>query len=283
MNVGFLGTGIMGAPMVRNLRRAGHDVRVWNRTRAKAEPLAQDGATIAATPAEAVAGVEVVVTMLADGPAVESVMAEAASAATGATWWQASTVGIAAHERLAAIAAEHGLGIVDGPVLGTRLPAELGKLVVLASGEDADVERCAPLFEAVAAKTIRLGAAGEGTRLKLVLNHWIAGLVALLGETVAFAEAIDVDPAQFLATIDGGPLDSAYAQMKGKAMLERSYDPSFTLALAAKDVRLVLEAAETAGLSLGLAPAIGERFAAAIDAGHGDEDLAACVEASRPR
>src|SRR3954447_902303 len=120
MKIAFLGTGIMGAPMARHLVEGGHDVAVWNRTAEKARPLGELGARVAADPADAMAGVEVVVTMLTDGAAVEDVMRDAAPAAPdGTTWWQASTVGIDGTESLVALAEEHGLALVDAPVLGT--------------------------------------------------------------------------------------------------------------------------------------------------------------------
>ena len=133
--VSVLGTGIMGAAMARNLARAGHTVRVWNRTRAKAEPLAADGAYVADSPAEAVQGADVVLTILYDGPAALDVMREAAPALrSGAAWVQSTTAGVEAITDLAAFAAEHGLVFYDAPVLGTRQPAEAGQLTVLAAG-----------------------------------------------------------------------------------------------------------------------------------------------------
>src|SRR4051794_10595543 len=172
MKITFLGTGIMGAPMARHLAQTGNEVTVWNRTADKARPLAEHGASVAEDPAAAMAGAEVVVTMLTDGEAGEDVMREAAPAAPdGTIWWQASTVGLSGSEALAALAEEHGLIYVDAPVLGTRAPAEEGALVVLASGDDAALERLAPLFDAVGSKTIRLGAAGAGTPLQLVMKH----------------------------------------------------------------------------------------------------------------
>ncbi len=135
LTVSVLGTGIMGAAMARNLARAGHFVRAWNRTRAKAEPLAADGAHIAETPAEAVRGADVVLTMLYDGAAVREVMREAApglrTLRSGGAWVQSTTVGIEAVAELAALAREHGLVFYDSPVLGTRQPAEAGQLTVL--------------------------------------------------------------------------------------------------------------------------------------------------------
>src|SRR5690349_1807222 len=168
MNIAFLGTGIMGAPMARHIAAAGHDVTVWNRTREKAEGI--EGVSVADTPADAVEDAEVVVTMLSDGDAVEEVWhatrGQGGSAATrdpDVVWWQASTVGIEATERLQALATGP---FVDAPVLGTKQPAEDGKLTVLASGPADALDKLTPLFEAVAAKTVRLGEAGEATRAK---------------------------------------------------------------------------------------------------------------------
>lgn len=199
----------MGAPMARNTAAAGLDVRVWNRTRAKAEAV--EGAAVAASPEEAVAGADLVVTMLADGDAVTAAME-------------------------------------DG-----------GTLAALPDG-----------------------AAGTATRAKLVLNHWVLTLTEGVAETVAFAETLDVDPQLWLDAIEGGPLDSAYAQMKGEAIMSRSLEPAFSLALALKDAGLVLEAAERHDHRAALAEVIEAQMAAAITAGHGDEDMAATYFASRP-
>jgi len=197
-------------------------------------------------------------------------------------WWQASTVGIEATERLKGMAGD--AAFVDGPVLGTKQPAEKGELTVLASGRGRD--RLGPVFDAVAARVVDLGdEVGAGSRLKLVLNAWIVALVESLAETVAFAEGIGVDPRRFLEVIDGGPMGPAYAQLKGKAMIERSFDPSFTLSLAAKDAGLVAEAAAAAGMELPLPGLVRDQMRKAIDSGHGDKDmaatfLAACLERS---
>ena len=273
MILAVLGTGIMGAPMARNLARAGHDVRVWNRSAHKAEGL---GATVAASPAEAAEGAEVVLTMLADGPAVESVM-DGVRLAGDQVWWQASTVGVEAIERLAGMAGE--AAFVDGPVLGTRQPAEKGELTVLASGPGRD--RLAPVFDPVAARVIDLGGeAGASSRMKLVLNAWLVALTEGLAESIALAEGLGSDPRKFLEILDGAPMGSPYAQLKGRAMIERSFDPSFSLKLAAKDAGLVAEAAAAAGLELPLPRVIREQMEKAIEAGHGDEDMAATFLAS---
>lgn len=281
--IAVLGTGIMGGAMARNLVAAGLEVHVWNRTRDRAEAI--EGATVAGSPAEAAADCPLVLTMLSDGSAVDEVMTgeggALAAMGAGAVWIQSSTVGVAWCDRLAAAAAEAGVGFVDAPVLGTRQPAEKGELIVLAGGDEALRPRCAPAFEAVGKKTAWVGGVGAASRLKLVVNNWIVGLLGALGESIALAEKLDVDPATFLETIAGGPLDAGYAQLKGKAMIAGEYPPAFPLALAHKDARLVIEAAEASGLDLRAIRGVAELFARAEERGRGDEDMAALVEALR--
>jgi 3-hydroxyisobutyrate dehydrogenase len=275
MKIAWLGTGIMGAPMARHVAQAGNEVIAWNRTREKAQGI--DGVEVADSPQEAVRDAEVLVTMLADGDAVEEVVGQL-TPDSDVIWWQASTVGIEATERLR----QRGFTYVDAPVLGTKQPAEEGKLTVLASGPDEARERCDPIFDAVAQKAVWLGDAGTGTRMKLVINSWLLSLVEGLAETIAFAEGIDIDPSQFLDAISGGPIDNPYAQMKGRMMVERSFEPSFKLELAAKDARLVLEAIERHDLHLPMLEAIRLQLEKAARE-HGDEDMAAAYLASAPK
>lgn len=281
MRVTILGTGTMGAPMARNLARAGHEVRAYNRTRERAEPLAADGVAVCDTAAGAARGADVVITMVADGDAVASLVEPALDAFGDAVWAQMSTVG-AAGERLATMAEAAGVAIVDAPVLGTRQPAEAGQLTVLVSGAAEPKRRCAPVFDAVGSKTVDLGdELGAATRLKLVVNAWLVSLVEGLAETIQLAEGIGVDPQRFLDVIDGGPMGPPYARLKGTMMIERAYEPSFSLRWALKDARLVEEAAGAAGVDLPLIHTIAARLQQAVDAGHGDEDMAAAVEAGR--
>jgi 3-hydroxyisobutyrate dehydrogenase len=281
MRVAVLGTGIMGAPMARNLRSAGHDVSAWNRSAEKAQPLAEDGVEVAGSIAEAVSGADVVITMLSDADAVEAVAGEALDALDGAVLAQMSTIGLDATERLARRAEEAGVPFVDAPVSGTKQPAEQGQLLVLASGPDDVRERVEPVFDAVGSKTVWLGGAGAGQRLKLVLNAWLLGMTEALAESIALAEALEVDPKQFLETIDGAPVGAPYAQLKGPMMIEREFPPAFPLALAAKDAGLALDAAEAAGLRLAALEAVREQMRSAVKAGHGDDDMAATIQASR--
>jgi 3-hydroxyisobutyrate dehydrogenase len=275
-NVAVLGTGIMGAPMARNIASAGHTVRAWNRTREKAQPLAEHGIEVVDAPADAVAGADVVVTMLADGNAVLAVAEDVLPQwPDGAVWAQCSTVGIVWTERLAALAAEHGVPYVDCPVLGTRQPAESGQLTVLAA-TSADVrDRVQPIFDAIGQRTVWMDEVGDATRLKLVANSWVVVLTAGVAETLALARALGVPGERFLELIAGGPLDSAYAQTKGKAMLSGSFEPSFTLELARKDVALVLEAVQETGVEAPVASGVARAFDRAIEAGHGGDDMAA--------
>ena len=261
----------MGAPMARHLAEAGHEVRLWNRTREKAEEV--EGVTVADSPSDAAAGAEVVVTMLADGDAVAAVAPELVTGE--ALWVQMSTIGLEATSHAMSIASRRGAPFVDAPVLGTRQPAEEGQLVVLASGPGDAIEQAQPIFDAVGSKTVKLGQTDEATRMKLVLNAWLVSLVEGLAETIALAQSIDVDPNRFLEIIDGAPMGTPYAQLKGKAMIAREFPPSFPLSLAHKDARLVLAAAEDAGLELPAVREVERQFARAAGDGHGDEDMAA--------
>jgi 3-hydroxyisobutyrate dehydrogenase len=271
--VAFLGTGIMGFPMARNLAAAGFDVRAWNRTRGKAEPLAEHGVTVVGTPAEAAEGADVLVTMLAAADAVAESVRDVRDVPV---WAQMSTVGLQATERLTALADEHGMAYVDAPVLGTKKPAEDAQLVVLAAGPAHLRDRLDPIFAAVGREKRWLGdTPGAATRLKVVLNHWILGLTENIGETLAFSRALDVDPALVLGTVEGGAMDSPYLQMKGRAILEEAFDPSFPLRLAVKDADLVLEASREAGIDLPLIEVVRRQFERAVELGHADEDMAA--------
>jgi 3-hydroxyisobutyrate dehydrogenase len=282
--VAVLGAGgTMGLPMARNIAKGGIGVRAWNRSAGKAEPLAGDGAEVLESAGEAARGVDVILTILSDADAVLETMREAAeSTGDGATWLQMSTIGIEGTERCAELADQKDLVLVDAPVVGTKAPAEEGELLVLGSGPDDARERCEPIFEAIGQKTAWLGEAGSGTRMKLVINSWLVSVLEGLAETIAFAEGIGVNPATFLETLDGGAMNLPYAQMKGKMMIERSFDPSFKLSLAAKDAGLVLEAAERHDLELPLLETIKRQLDSAAEE-HGEKDMAATFLAITPR
>jgi 3-hydroxyisobutyrate dehydrogenase len=277
LTVAVLGTGVMGAPMARNIANAGLTVRAWNRTTDRARALEDDGATVVERPEEAVDGADVALTMLADAAATLDV-AEAILPALrdDAVWLQAGTIGIAAIERCAQLARDRGVALVDAPVLGTRKPAEDGALTVLASGSDEAVGRCEPIFRAVGAKTVRLGSeAGRGTRLKLAVNTWVLALTEGTAEAFALAKALGLGLGEMIEALDGSPTDAPYFRMKAKLMDDGEYPASFTLRLAAKDAALMERAAEQAGADLPLVRAVAKRLAEGVEAGYGEEDMAA--------
>ncbi|WFB11803.1 NAD(P)-dependent oxidoreductase [Streptomyces sp. LX-29] len=283
-SVAVLGTGIMGAPMARNLARAGLDVRVWNRTRAKAEPLAEAGARVADTPAEAVDGADAVLTMLYDGAAVLDTMGRAAPALRpGALWIQSTTAGVEALVGLSRLAAERGLVFIDAPVLGTRQPAESGQLIVLAAGPEPVRPALAPLFDAIGSRTVWVGddgAQSTASSLKLVVNSWVLALNNATGEALALARGLDVDPRHFLDAVAEGPLDNGYLRVKAQQILTGDLTPSFATATAEKDARLIVAAGERTGVRLDLAAAGADRFHRAVSQGHGLDDMAASYYAS---
>lgn len=277
--VTVLGTGTMGAGMARNLIGAGLDVTVWNRSPDRARELGDAGARTATDAAEAVAGADVVVTMLFDAGSVAEVMEWALPAvAPGAVWVQTSTVGLEATDRLAELAARHDVAFLDAPVLGTRGPAEQGTLTVLASGPPELRDAVAPVLDAIGARTVWVGERpGDAHKLKLVANSWVLSVITGTAQAVALAAALDLDPQQFLDAIAGGPTDSPYAQLKGKAMIAGEFPVSFALSGAAKDGRLIAEAMRDADVDDTLMAAVLTLFGAAEDAGHGGEDMAAVV------
>jgi 3-hydroxyisobutyrate dehydrogenase len=284
LTVAVLGTGVMGGPMGRNIARAGLTVRAWNRTTDRARPLEEDGATVLERPEEAVDGADVALTMLADAHATLEV-AEAILPAMrdDAVWLQAGTIGIAAIERCAELARERGVAMVDAPVLGTAKPAQDGALTVLAAGPDDAVERCAPIFDAVGQKVVRVGAEpGRATRLKLAVNAWVLALTQGTAEAVALGKGMGVELEQMVEALDGSPTDSPYFRMKSKLMDDGEYPASFTLRLAAKDAALMAEAASQAGVDAPMLRTIAQRLAEGVDAGYGDEDMAATYRLSAP-
>lgn len=286
LSVAVLGTGIMGAAMARNLLKAGHRVAVWNRDGAKTESLAADGARRAANPAEAVDAADVVLTMLYDAEAVQQVMRSAAPGLRrGTAWVQSTTVGVQDVAALADLAAELGVELVEAPVSGTRAPAEAGKLLVLAAGPEPLRGRVAPVLDAIGARTIWTGvdpSKGSAARLKLVVNSWVVAASNAAGEVVALAQALGVDPQQFLDVVDGGPLDLPYLRMKMDLIIKDALEPaSFAVDTARKDAHLIVDAAAEYGLKLDGAEASAARLDRVAEQGRSKQDMAAAYHASR--
>lgn len=277
MRVAVLGTGAMGAGMAQSLLREGIDVVVWNRTPERAQRLADAGAEVASDPAAAVTGADVVVAILFDAAATLDVMTTALPAmAEDAVFVQCATVGIEGAAQAAAVAAEHGVAFLDCPVLGTKAPAEQGKLVMLASGDRSLLQRVQPAFDAMGTKTVWAGdEPGNGSRLKLACNAWIATLAAAIGQSFALAKSLGVDQQLILDAFDGSAAGSPYLQAKGKAILDSSFAPQFSVDGVRKDTGLIRDAIVASGLSTVLVDGVRAAFDAASEAGHGDEDMAA--------
>ena len=280
--------GTMGRAMARNLARAGFTIRAWNRSPEKAQPLTADGAEVCDSAADAARGATVILTMLADADAdaVTGAMegdagALAAELGLEPVWLQMSTIGETGTERCIELARGAELEFVDAPVLGTKQPAEQGTLVVLASGPDRLRDRLAPMLDAVGGRTMWVGGAGRGSRLKLATNAWLVAVVEGAAETLALARGLELDPSLVLDAVAGGPLDLPYLQMKGRAMIEGNFELSFRLALAAKDAALADEAARRRGLDLPLVTAVSDRLQQGVPE-HGDKDLSATYLTSAP-
>jgi 3-hydroxyisobutyrate dehydrogenase len=279
MKVALLGTGTMGAGMARSMKREGLDVTVWNRTRDKAAPLADDGITVADSVTEAVTGADAVITMLFDVDAVLAVTAELVAAlGADAVWLQAATVGPEGMKRIADAAGD--VALLDAPMLGTKKPAEEGNLVPLVSGPAEAVERVRPVLDAVGSKTVVAGdELGRASGLKLACNAWILSITAAAAQSVALADQLGLDPALFLQALDGGPANSPYAQLKGNAMIKGDFTPSFGLDGGRKDLDLILAAAGSAGVDTSMLLGVRSLFDTASERGHGEDDLAAVYTA----
>jgi len=286
MRVAVLGTGIMGSGMARSLLRSGLDVTVWNRHPGRAAALAADGAHVAGTAAEAVADADAVITMLWDGNSVAEVMADALPAAPdGIIWAQATTVSLPdAGDLLPALADGCGARYIDAPVLGTRQPAEEGRLTVLAAAPEALRDPITPVFGAIGARTVWVSERpGDGTRLKLVANSWVGTIVAATAQSIAMAQGLGLDPRMFLDMMKGGAVDAPYLHIKGEAIIAGQFATSFAVDGAVKDTGLIAAAMRESGTDAALMEAVAGQYRKASDAGHGEQDMAAIFYAFRPR
>lgn len=260
--ISFLGLGRMGAPMARRLVLAGYAVKTWNRT-----PRVVEGASAAGSPAEAVAGAELVVTMLSDPAAVRRVLADAAPGLrAGTVVAEMSTIGPEAVAGLRDLLPS-GVGLVDAPVLGSVRPAEDGTLTVLAGGLPEDLARCRKALE-VFGRVLEVGGPGAGAAMKLAVMSALVPAQVLLAETVAYAEATGVDTAALLDVLGGTPLGTLVERVR-PAVESGPYETRYALGLAAKDVELAAHGTQT------LAAAAGARLAGAVAAGLGGADLTA--------
>ena len=276
--VAVLGTGIMGSAMARNLVGAGMRTAVWDRSPSATAALSEVGALAAASPGEAVTDARVVITMLPTAEVVNSVIFDggvATAFAEGAVWAQMGTIGVTATIQMAGRLGKlrPDVMFVDAPVSGSKGPAEAGQLLILASGPPAAQAIVGPAFSAIGRKTVWLGAAGQGSRMKLVVNAYMSILIEGVAEALELADRLGIDPADLADAIEGGPLDAPIAGAKLHKMEEGDFAPQFPLEWALKDVDLAIDVA--GGRPPPLLATLSRQWRVAVDAGHGREDVSA--------
>ncbi len=279
MKIGFLGLGQMGTPMAQRLLAAGHELRVWNRSEARTEPLAREGAIVAGTPAEAELGAEAVITMLFDDEANERVLfgdnglMDALS--PGVLHISCSTISVALSERLTKEHVRRGHQYVAAPVFGRPNIAQEGRLWIVAAGAEDAIAKARPLFEAISRG---VSVVGEEPRqahaVKLGGNFLISAMIHALSESFVYAEGQGINPEVFIETINNALFQSPFYAAYAKVMLHPPERPGATVGLGAKDLRLLREAAASRGTGLSLADAMAEIFAEAQRIGLGNEDWA---------
>jgi 3-hydroxyisobutyrate dehydrogenase len=278
--VAVLGTGIMGSAMARNLITADLPTTVWDRSTTATARMAEAGARVATSASDAVRDARVVITMLPTPDVVTSVMfggGVVRAFADGAVWAQMGTIGISATAEIASRLGQlrPDVMFVDAPVSGSKGPAEAGQLLILASGPEEAEPIVRPAFSVIGRKTVWLGQAGQGIRMKLAVNAYLATLIEGVAEALELAARLGLDASQLDAAIEGGPLDAPLADAKLHKMEREDFEPEFPLEWALKDVDLAIAAA-------GLNPppllvALSRQWHAAVDAGHGREDVAAAI------
>ena len=280
--VAVLGIGSMGHGMATSALRAGIPTIVWNREAGRTRDLADLGAEVAETAADAAARAGIIITMVTDADAVISIATEQGmldALAPGSIWAQMSTIGVAGIERVIQLveARRTDVTLLDAPVSGSKEPAEQGQLTIFASGPDDARSRVASLFDALGQRTIWVGPLGAGSRLKLVNNTLLAFTAEGLGASIALAHRLGVETETVIDALDGGPLVSPWESAKLQRIAKGDYSPQFALALALKDVHLALEAVD-AGRFESLA-SLAREWERAVDKGLGDQDLTVVTRA----
>jgi 3-hydroxyisobutyrate dehydrogenase len=283
--VAFLGIGAMGHGMAMSALRAGIPTIAWNREPQATRDLAEHGAEVAESAADAARRATIVVTMVTDADAVISIARDQgmlAALAPRTVWVQMSTIGVAGIDRVAAMveAERPDVALLDAPVSGSKDPAERGLLTIFASGPDAVRSRVAPLFDALGQRTIWVGAVGTGTRLKLVNNTWLAFATEAVAASVALAHQLGLETETVVDAIGAGPLLSAWQAAKLQRIANNEFSPQFALSLALKDVRLALQASD--GDRLAALASLAEEWQHAVDQGLGDQDLTVMTRVLAP-
>lgn len=279
MNIAFLGLGIMGSRMAANLIKAGNTLTVWNRSLEKAGPLEELGAKKAGTPADAVQGAEVVITMLATPEAVEATAFGPQGfldhIKKGALWIDSSTVNPSFSKRMASEAQSRGIRFLDAPVAGTRGPAEQGQLLFLVGGNAGDLETARPLLEKMGRAIIHAGDAGMGTSLKMIFNLLLGVNMIAFSEALVLGEALGITRDKLFEVLTGSAVVAPAATGKRARIEAGNYEADFPLRWAQKDLQLAAQSAYEQGVSLPTVNAAKEIFMLAVQYGYGEDDLSA--------
>jgi len=277
MRVAFLGLGIMGHSMAANLVKAGHEVSVWNRTAGKNV----EGARTAATPAEAVQGVEAIWMCVSDTKAVESVLfgegGAESSLAQGMIIADSSTISPSATQKFSARVKARGVDYVDAPMTGSKIAAASGSLIFMVGGEEAVIERIKPLFDAMGKQVFRMGETGKGQATKLVMNLQIALIYEGFAEALTLATKLGVDVDKLIPLVQASMVRSGVVDYKAPFILKRDFSPNFPLRLMFKDIHLALEAAREKRVRLPGLEAVEEVYDVAAEEGQRDLDYAATL------
>jgi 3-hydroxyisobutyrate dehydrogenase-like beta-hydroxyacid dehydrogenase len=286
--VGFVGLGIMGSRMAANLARAGFDITVWNRTAATARDwAAEHGARVGESPADVAERSDVVITMVVDGPQIESVLlgerGAAEGAAPGLLCIDMSTIGPHAARRIGERLAARGIGFMDAPVTGSSPKAEDGTLTIMAGGEEKAFARARPLFEAMGELVVHVGALGQGQLVKVINNAVAAANTAVVAEALLAGKLAGADLDALVTVMKAGSGASAMLELKEGPLRTHDWTTLFKLEHMLKDLRLCLQEAEAAGVEMELVGETAEILAAAERAGLGERDFAALLEVVEER
>ncbi len=274
--VGFIGLGLIGLPMAKNVQKAGFPLTVFNRTRSKAESLAKQGARVAGSPREAAAEADVLVTVVSDPPALEEVMLGEKGAAEGlrpgSTWVDCSTVSPALERKLTAWLAKRGVETLDAPITGGTWGAEKAELVFMVGGKAAVLDKVRSVFEAMGKQIFLMGDHGAGQATKLGLNLIMAVTLAAFCESVALVARAGIDREQMLQLIQSSMARAGIIDIKAPLIFRGDFSPSFPLRLMHKDLGLALELGNQLSVPMPVTAAAREVFNATRALGHADAD-----------
>ena len=287
MDAGFVGLGVMGQPMALNLARAGTELVVWNRTAARCEPVRAAGATVAASPAEVFQQARTVFLMLADGAATDSVLGRGtpdfAARVTGHTVVHMGTTAPDYSRGLEADVRAAGGRYVEAPVSGSRRPAEDGRLVAMLAGEPSARAEVRPLLRPMCHQAFDCGAVPDALQMKLAVNLFLITMVTGLTEAYHFADRHALDPGQFLAVLDAGPMASAVSRTKAPKLVDRDFEVQAGILDVLKNNRLIAEEARRSGLASPLLDVCHALFGETAALGHGQDDMVAVLHAIEAR